>query len=76
MSVSATSITRLPDPTRGRSKACKRCGFPRKDARPTSPICRDCKDVLTPAEQEAWGCLPDHTFTQATEQTLESEVAA
>lgn len=64
MSISATPITRLQDPTQARSKACQRCGVPRKDARPSSPICRDCKDSLAEAEQRAWGCLPDHKFTQ------------
>lgn len=68
MSITATPITRLQDPTRPRSKDCQRCGLPRKDARASSPICRDCKDGLTPAEQIAWGCLPDHKFTHTKDE--------
>lgn len=36
--------------------SCSRCGIPRqiKPGRPISPICRDCKSVLTHDERAAW----------------------
>lgn len=37
--------------------ACPRCGI-KREARPESVTCRDCKQVLTPAEYELW--KPEH----------------
>lgn len=35
--------------------ACVRCGIERKGGKThTSPLCRDCKLALTPAERELW----------------------
>lgn len=35
---------------------CPRCGITRRvnTGRPTTPICRDCRYVLSNEEQEAW----------------------
>lgn len=37
----------------GQVHPCARCGV-RREARPTSPICRDCREVLTREEKKAW----------------------
>lgn len=37
--------------------ACARCGR-KREARPESVLCRDCKDVLTGDEYELW--KPEH----------------
>lgn len=55
MTISAVHVTRLSDPTAKRRHLCGRCGRARKDARPGAILCRDCKEVLTHAELEAWG---------------------
>lgn len=59
MTIAATPIARLHDPTAMPSKDCKRCGVERKDARSSSPICRDCKWGMSREELAAWGAVPN-----------------
>lgn len=33
--------------------ACSRCGY-KREARPTSVLCKDCVDVLTVKERQLW----------------------
>ncbi|QOP64813.1 hypothetical protein SEA_DELAGARZA_54 [Microbacterium phage DelaGarza] len=53
MSVRATRVGRIPTPKKGSRRACARCGVV-AERRPTTIVCQDCLDGMSPAERALW----------------------